>query len=115
MSGQIASRRRAALAGAVAFAVLAALAGVSLGPAASIGEVWEAMTGSGDETVGRIVREFRIPRVGLGLLVGAALGLAGVLLQALLRNDLAEPYLVGVGPGAFLGVTAAALLGLALT
>jgi iron complex transport system permease protein len=46
----------------------------------------------------------------LGLLVGASLALAGVLLQALLRNDLAEPYLVGVGPGAYLGVTAAALL-----
>lgn len=52
-----------------------------------------------------IVREVRAPRVLVGLLVGAALAVAGVLFQALLRNDLAEPYLVGVGPGAALGVT----------
>lgn len=56
-----------------------------------------------------IVRELRAPRVLVGLLVGAALAVAGVLFQALLRNDLAEPYLVGVGPGAALGVTLAAL------
>jgi iron complex transport system permease protein len=110
VSRRPAPRRATALVLAVAFAGLAALVGVALGPGASIGDAWEALTGSGDETVERIVREFRIPRVGLGLLVGASLALAGVLLQALLRNDLAEPYLVGVGPGAFLGVTAAALL-----
>lgn len=57
-----------------------------------------------------IVREVRLPRVVVGLLVGAALAVAGVVFQALLRNDLAEPYLVGVGPGAALGVTVAALL-----
>lgn len=57
-----------------------------------------------------IVRELRAPRVLVGALVGAALAVAGVIFQALLRNDLAEPYLVGVGPGAALGVTLAALV-----
>ncbi|MFM8386288.1 MAG: FecCD family ABC transporter permease [Planctomycetia bacterium] len=57
-----------------------------------------------------IVWDLRAPRVLLGVLVGAALAVAGVIFQALLRNDLAEPYLVGVGPGAALGVTLAAWL-----
>jgi iron complex transport system permease protein len=73
-------------------------------------EVLDAFAGDADEVVRSVVLEVRLPRVILGLLVGGALALAGVILQALLRNDLAEPYLVGVGPGAFLGVTLAAIL-----
>lgn len=78
----------------------------SLGPA----DVWGSLTGADvPDGVRRIVLEVRLPRVLTGLLVGALLAVAGVLFQALLRNDLAEPYLVGVGPGAALGVTLAAL------
>ena len=92
------------------FALAAALVGLCLGPAhASPADVLGALAGDGEGTLGTIVREIRLPRVLLGLLVGGALAVAGVLLQALFRNDLAEPYLVGVGPGAFLGVTVAAL------
>ncbi len=95
---------------AVGFAVLAAVAALFLGPV----DVLVAFTGDGDpaqvETARAVIVELRLPRVLLGLLVGGALALSGVILQALLRNDLAEPYLVGVGPGAFLGVTLAALL-----
>jgi iron complex transport system permease protein len=86
--------RRAGWALLLAVTLAAVAAGLLLGPAGLDAE---------------IVRDLRAPRVLVGLLVGAALAVAGVLFQALLRNDLAEPYLVGVGPGAALGVTLAAL------
>lgn len=109
------SRRGATVLLAFVFALVAALAGLCLGPAeASPGDVFAALVGDGDGTLATIVREIRLPRVLLGLAVGASLAVAGVLLQALFRNDLAEPYLVGVGPGAFLGVTVAALATAAL-
>lgn len=54
-----------------------------------------------------IVRELRVPRALLGLLVGGALGIAGASLQALLRNPLADPYLLGLSGGAGLGAVVA--------
>ena len=54
-----------------------------------------------------IVTELRLPRVVLGLLVGAMLALAGGCYQGVFRNPLADPYLLGVAAGAGLGVTAA--------
>jgi iron complex transport system permease protein len=63
-----------------------------------------------DEAI--IVHDLRIPRTLLGLLVGAALGVAGGLMQALTRNPLADPGLLGINAGAAAAiVTAAALLG----
>lgn len=53
----------------------------------------------------------RIPRVILAALVGAALAASGVVLQAILRNPLAEPYILGISSGAALGVMTAVLLG----
>ncbi|MCC7139162.1 MAG: iron ABC transporter permease [Planctomycetes bacterium] len=53
----------------------------------------------------------RVPRVALGLAVGAALAVAGTLFQALVRNPLADPYVIGVGPGALLGAAGAGALG----
>lgn len=53
----------------------------------------------------------RIPRVILAALVGAALAASGVVLQAILRNPLAEPYILGISSGAALGVMTAMLLG----
>ena len=53
----------------------------------------------------------RIPRVILAALVGAALAASGVVLQAILRNPLAEPYILGISSGAGLGVMTAFLLG----
>lgn len=50
-----------------------------------------------------IIWEIRLPRIVLGLMVGAALALAGAAFQGLLRNPLADPYLVGVSSGASLG------------
>ncbi len=109
------SRARRLGIGPVVFAAFLALAAAALalclGPASiGPGEVLDVLGGGGDGVARAIVLQERLPTVFAGLLVGAALGVAGVLLQALLRNDLAEPYLVGVGPGAYLGVTVAALL-----
>lgn len=59
-----------------------------------------------------IVFGVRMPRVALGALAGAGLSVVGVALQALLRNPLAEPYVLGVSGGSALGATIAILLGL---
>ena len=56
-----------------------------------------------DETQRAIFLDIRLPRVFLGACVGASLAAAGASLQALLRNPLAEPYLLGVSNGAALG------------
>lgn len=55
-------------------------------------------------TLGTILFDVRLPRVLLGLMVGAALSLAGACYQALLRNPLADPYVLGISSGAALGV-----------
>lgn len=86
------------------------LLAVLVGPAMSLGEAFDALIGQGDAGARFIVREVRLPRVLVGLLVGACLAVSGALFQALLRNDLAEPYLIGVGPGALFGVTMAAII-----
>ena len=53
----------------------------------------------------------RITRIALGIIVGAGLGICGVTLQAILRNPLAEPYLLGTSSGAGLGAVLAIMLG----
>ena len=58
-----------------------------------------------------IIWEIRVPRVLLGGLVGAGLAVAGTTLQALVRNPLADPYLLGVSAGASLGAVATLVLG----
>jgi iron complex transport system permease protein len=100
---------------AFAFATVAAVAGVLLGPAPlGLAETVAAVARSADasEAATDIVWRDRVPRVGLGLAVGAGLSVAGVLFQSLLRNPLADPYLVGVGPGALLGAALAGAAGL---
>ncbi len=61
--------------------------------------------------VGVILLQVRFPRVLMGFLVGGTLAIVGATLQALLRNPLADPYVLGVSSGAALGITAATLLG----
>jgi len=65
--------------------------------------VWRAA----DET---IIFQIRLPRVIGGALVGAALATAGVLFQGLLRNPMADPYIIGTSAGAALGATVAMML-----
>ena len=59
-----------------------------------------------------IIWRLRLPRILLAILVGGALAAAGMTMQALFQNPLADPYLVGVAPGAAVGATAALVLGL---
>jgi iron complex transport system permease protein len=67
----------------------------------------------GDETglPRRVVLELRLPRALAAFSVGALLALAGVLLQVLLRNPLADPYILGISGGAAVGALSAMLLG----
>lgn len=58
------------------------------------------------------ILHLRLARIMLGILVGAGLGVCGVTLQAILRNPLAEPYLLGTSSGAGLGAVIAIILGL---
>jgi len=63
---------------------------------------------AGDEN---IIMNIRLPRVLLGLLVGASLGLAGVTTQGVFRNPMADPYILGISSGAALGASAVILIG----
>ncbi|MFF3177149.1 FecCD family ABC transporter permease [Streptomyces sp. NPDC057900] len=93
---------------ALALLVLVCLASIGIGAKAlPLADVWHGLfhySGSGDDV---LVRKVRIPRTVLGLIVGSALGLAGAVMQALTRNPLAEPGLLGVNAGASAAVVSA--------
>ncbi|MEU3255262.1 iron chelate uptake ABC transporter family permease subunit [Streptomyces sp. NPDC006997] len=69
----------------------------------SAGDVVRTLFGGGDTMQEFVVRELRLPRVLVGLLVGAALGLGGALFQAISRNPLGSPDVLGLGQGATAG------------
>ena len=99
-----------ALAGALLLVDFAALGlgSVHLAP----GEVWGGLLGRAPASEASvIVRDIRLPRVLLAMLVGAALAVSGTGLQALLRNPLADPYVLGISSGAALGTIGALWLG----
>lgn len=75
-------------------------------------ELWRAMWQEPDSMAGRIVWELRLPRVLAGFATGAMLAVAGALLQVLLRNPLADPYVLGVSGGAAAAALGVMLLGL---
>jgi len=75
------------------------------------GEVTGALLHPAPDLPGLIVREIRLPRVLLAVLIGGILGLSGAVLQGLLRNPLAEPGLLGVSVGASLGAVIAIYYG----
>jgi len=85
-----------------------ALGGVHL----SLGQVWSGLlSGRAASESGVIVRDIRLPRILLAMLVGAALAVSGTGLQALLRNPLADPYVLGISSGAALGAIVALWVG----
>lgn len=98
----------------VAFVVVASLTGLISGPAGlGLGDLGAVLLGGGDLQARLILLEIRAPRVVAALLIGAALAVSGGLFQALLRNPLAEPYLLGVSSGAALGAVLALVTGVA--
>ncbi|WP_354637461.1 FecCD family ABC transporter permease [Kitasatospora camelliae] len=117
---------RTVRAGAVATALGAALVAaltlaVSLGAVdIPVGEVWTVvgrrLTGAAPEPGTRdlIVWQLRAPRALLAAVVGAGLGLVGTAVQAMVRNPLADPYLLGISSGASLGAVAVIVLGVGI-
>ncbi|WTX61307.1 iron ABC transporter permease (plasmid) [Streptomyces sp. NBC_00648] len=111
--------RARALAVVLSLALLAALtAAVSWGstsipPGEVWGVVWRRLSGDAPRpgTDDLIVWQLRVPRALLAALVGAGLGVVGTAVQALVRNPLADPYLLGISNGASLGAVAAIVLG----
>ncbi|MEU5941826.1 iron ABC transporter permease [Micromonospora sp. NPDC047548] len=113
--------RRRWLAAGLGAVLAAVVAGVSLGPvslppgsvAAELLNLLPGVHLDSGLTASEIaiVTELRLPRVVLGLLVGALLALAGGAYQGVFRNPLADPYLLGVAAGAGLAVTAVIALG----
>ena len=92
--------------------VVSATAGILVGavPIAP-GDVLAALFGA-EGTNGTIIRELRLPRVLGAALVGGALAASGALLQGMLRNPLADPFVTGTSAGASLGAVLAVALGL---
>lgn len=110
MSSRTDRRRRVAavVLGLVASVAALGLVSVAVGSAAlSPGQVWHALRGTGAPSAVATVRELRLPRTVLGLVVGAALGAAGALAQGHTRNPLADPGLLGIGAGAAFAVVCA--------
>src|SRR4030042_1122137 len=70
------------------------------------------LKGAGTETERAIILSLRVPRALLAGLVGAGLSVSGAIFQALLRNPLADPYILGVSSGAAVGAIVAILMGL---
>ena len=67
--------------------------------------VWQGLTARDDSEASIIIWSLRVPRTVVGLLVGAAFGVAGALIQAMTRNPLADPGILGVNAGAGFAVT----------
>jgi len=99
----------------LSFAALAALVmALAVGSVAIDGAViLKALTGGDGQTETAIVRELRLPRALCAFAVGGLLALAGALMQALLRNPLADPYILGISGGAAVGALGAMLAGVA--
>lgn len=102
--------------------VLSIVVAVTIGPAdIQFGEVWASIAshlGFGDSPLSvlrdGIVWELRLPRVLTAAAVGAGLAISGAVMQAITRNPLADPYLLGLSSGASLGAVAVLLLGAAV-
>ena len=102
------------LAGLAVLAILVFVAALLIGSSGiAVNKALAALAGSGDEASRIVLLAVRLPRVLAAFGVGGLLALAGVLLQALFRNPLADPYVLGVSGGAAVGALLAMIAGLA--
>jgi len=99
------------LAGALCAVALALKAGdISAG----WGQLWAALLPGGDPALSAVILELRLPRALAAFACGGLLATAGALMQVLLRNPLADPYILGISGGAAVGALGAMMLGAAL-
>ncbi|GAA2954957.1 iron ABC transporter permease [Streptomyces enissocaesilis] len=122
VKGRLASRKDLVLACAVLLVVLFASVVVAIGlgaavitPGETVRYVWAAVSGgriAADEvTTYQIIWQIRTPRVLLAALVGAGLSAIGVAIQAMVRNALADPFVLGVSSGASVGAVGVTVTG----
>ncbi|GHC40896.1 MULTISPECIES: iron ABC transporter permease [Streptomyces rochei group] len=105
----------AVTAGLVLLVAVLAVVDITQGTAAvGPSEVWRALTGQADPDDASVVIASRLPRMTAGLLVGAVLGTAGAVLQAVSRNVLASPDTLAVNAGSYLALGLAGTTGLSL-
>ncbi|MFC7815370.1 iron ABC transporter permease [Streptomyces sp. NPDC057367] len=105
----------AVTAGLVLLVAVLAVVDITQGTAAvGASEVWRALTGQADAGDASVVVASRLPRMTAGLLVGAVLGMAGAVLQAVSRNVLASPDTLAVNAGSYLALGIAGATGLSL-
>jgi len=82
--------------------------------------IWQLQSNTSIDTLGNgavhdIVWLLRLPRLVLAAVVGSGLSVCGVIMQAIVKNPLADPYILGISSGASLGATAAILLGIGVS
>jgi iron complex transport system permease protein len=97
-----------AIAGAASLLLALGVGSVPVSPA----QLLAMLAGEGDGAARDVIWQLRAPRAVAGFAVGAGLALSGALLQGLLRNPLADPYVLGISGGAAVGAIAAIALGL---
>ncbi|KID16859.1 iron chelate uptake ABC transporter family permease subunit, partial [Listeria monocytogenes] len=80
--------------------ILALFYGLTTGPVkVTYSDAWQTLTVGGSDLPNQLIWNLRLPRLLIAFLVGAALALAGCLLQGVMRNPLADPGVIGVSAG----------------
>jgi len=98
------------------FALLAGMFALLSGSAdMSAADVWQSLSGNAPDNARNIIMDLRLPRALTAFGVGGLLAVAGVLMQVLLRNPLAEPYILGTSGGAAVAALLAMTFGLGAT
>ncbi|MFJ2771833.1 FecCD family ABC transporter permease [Streptomyces sp. NPDC087300] len=101
-------RRAVVMTAAVVALLLAVLLSLAVGARAiAPSAVIDALLHGGHSDAAEVIREMRVPRTVIGLMVGAALALAGTVLQGITRNPIADPGILGISQGASVGVVCA--------
>lgn len=96
----LAKKRRTTFIALLILLVVTATISLMVGPVRfTLAEIWHGLTVNDETLERRVVWELRFPRVIIGMLVGACLAIAGAILQAIMRNPLADPGIIGVSSG----------------
>ncbi|RZU64443.1 iron complex transport system permease protein [Microterricola gilva] len=101
-------------AGLVLVAVLAAIHVTQGSSSVNVVDLWNVITGNGDDQAAAVLVASRVPRLLAGLLVGVSLGVAGIVMQTVARNILASPDTLAVNAGAYLAVVAVTAFGISV-